>query len=441
MIMSPRSLGSFDTVYSACSIECDPLPNANDDVDQRLNQDQQQLDHVTNRTCVIGTYQIFKRGRMATPPGVVEDPKEGTEPSNEEMTDDQHSTAIERKGRLYVTNLSNNKHIGSTDESKIDIDITQQIDTDAILDMKWSSQLINGQKQLAVADSKGKITMYSVDDKQHLSVSQVVQCADKDTLCLSLDWSNRGLDKQSSSIVVSLSDGSICTIESNSINSKSDYQVTKRWKAHDYEPWIAAYDCWDSSHNTIWTGGDDLKVKRWDQRMITSNLSTNEKDQNQIQLNVEPTLINKKFEGGVTTIQSHALKQHILAVGSYDAQLRIFDTRYMKDAVSTFDAGGGIWRLKWHPTQSERILIASMHDGFKVVDIDSLNNSTLNLSVLESKSNSQERLNDISLVARFDQHESLAYGVDWSWGLQDVQKRDVITSCSFYDHLMHVWSV
>ena len=32
--------------------------------------------------------------------------------------------------------------------------------------------------------------------------------------------------------------------------------------------------------------------------------------------------------------------------------------------------GGGVWRLKWHPFDSSKILTASMHSGFHVVNID-----------------------------------------------------------------------
>lgn len=61
-------------------------------------------------------------------------------------------------------------------------------------------------------------------------------------------------------------------------------EVTSSWYAHDFEPWIAAFDCWQPS--TVWTGqyecnsfllaamlisltftgGDDCKLKGWDLR-------------------------------------------------------------------------------------------------------------------------------------------------------------------------------
>lgn len=46
-------------------------------------------------------------------------------------------------------------------------------------------------------------------------------------------------------------------------------------------------------------GGDDCYLKAWDRR----------------QGFVSPLLSNKRFDGGVTTIQSHALRENLLAVG------------------------------------------------------------------------------------------------------------------------------
>lgn len=48
------------------------------------------------------------------------------------------------------------------------------------------------------------------------------------------------------------------------LGGESALAVTSEWHAHDFEPWIAAFDCWDP--NFVWTGGDDLKLKGWDLR-------------------------------------------------------------------------------------------------------------------------------------------------------------------------------
>ncbi len=37
--------------------------------------------------------------------------------------------------------------------------------------------------------------------------------------------------------------------------------------------------------------------------------------------------------------------------------------------LTEVDVGGGAWRIKWHPSSARKhdLLVASMHDGFKVV--------------------------------------------------------------------------
>lgn len=69
--------------------------------------------------------------------------------------------------------------------------------------------------------------------------------------------------------------------------------------------------------------------------------------------------------------------------------------------------GGGIWRIKWHPHTPNRMLVAAMHGGCRVV----------NFGVL---SPSEEQSRDSSgggpkawVTKKFTEHESMAYGADW----------------------------
>lgn len=102
--------------------------------------------------------------------------------------------------------------------------------------------------------------------------------------------------------------------------------------------------------------------------------------------------------------------------------------------------GGGAWRVKWHPSAARKndLLVACMHDGFKVVrfDIDEY------LTHHEQGSGDQ---NNWDVIMRFDAHTSLAYGVDWSFesqrkGANTVDAQTLIASGSFYDHALHLWS-
>ena len=36
----------------------------------------------------------------------------------------------------------------------------------------------------------------------------------------------------------------------------------------------------------------------------------------------------------------------------------------MKEAA----VGGGVWRVKWHPVNSDLMAVACMHEGFKILD-------------------------------------------------------------------------
>lgn len=119
---------------------------------------------------------------------------------------------------------------------------------------------------------------------------------------------------------------------------------------------------------------------------------------------------------------------------SYDNSVRLFDVRKPMTPLTQADVGGGAWRVKWHPSASRKddLLVACMHDGFKIVKFN-------NLGSLQTNATNEEV--GWEVVKRFDAHESLAYGVDWSYdtltGQEDVQT--LIASASFYDHALHSW--
>ncbi|GAA5857230.1 hypothetical protein JCM8547_009386 [Rhodosporidiobolus lusitaniae] len=374
--MEAPSLASVDTEYSADAIEfCPGIPNL----------------------FACGTYQVVKgEGDETTQSKSGEGDEEGEGESSSSPT-------VTRYGRCLLYEVDSE---GGNLKEK------QRFDGPAILDMKWSTRLWNEKKTLAIADAKGHVQLHGLDEEPQLSLMQTVVVTDESTLCLSLDWSTRrATTPDPASIVVSLSNGSISIL-----GGESSFKVTSTWHAHDFEPWIAAFDAWEP--NTVWTGGDDLKLKGWDLRQGCDM----------------PTFVNKRsFEGGVTTINSHPLVENLFAVGSYDSRIRLFDRRKPQVPLTEFDAGGGIWRLKWHTSNHGRLLVAGMHGGFKVVDFDGLDLSSTDeagwLTPGEGK-----------LHARFDQHESLAYGVDWSHGGKTSEGKDLVASCSFYDHKMHVWA-
>ncbi|KAF8832350.1 WD-40 repeat-containing protein [Lentinula edodes] len=290
----------------------------------------------------------------------------------------------------------------------------QTIDYPALPDMKWCHRSAANKATLGVANSEGEIHLLEWDSEE----SRLEETARKrivgspETLCLSLDWSNRrNPTSDLGKLVVSCSDGDLVLLDPIT----SSIVVTDKWTAHEYEPWIAAWDYWNT--NTIYSGGDDFKLKGWDIRTDLRN----------------PMFVNKRFGAGITTIQSHPYIEHLLAVGSYDSSVKLFDMRKPLQPLSQTEIGGGAWRVKWHPsaTRKSDLLVACMHDGFKVLRFNELA-----IETLEDMSSPLPA----SIVQRFDEHQSLAYGVDWSFAPSSNDQKTAIASCSFYDHKLHFWS-
>ncbi|KAI7888079.1 WD40-repeat-containing domain protein [Mucor mucedo] len=297
-----------------------------------------------------------------------------------QLTDEQEANVRIRKGKTYLFDVTQ------------PLIPQQTIETPAVLDMKWSHALVNDKQVLGIADAQGGVHMYGFNENNTLEKVDHVQATDDpSTLCLSLDWASR-LNKTDGRIVTSHSNGTVNILTP----TESGYVVGEDWHAHDLEAWIAAFDYWNT--NVVYSGADDGLFKGWDIRDPSN-----------------PTFVYKRHMMGVTTMQSNPNKEHVLATGSYDETIYIWDTRSMRAPVQTCQTpGGGIWRLKWHPTNENRLLSASMHAGAFVVDLKQDEEPVVSTSFLD--------------------HTSMAYGADWSFA-----DTSLVASCSFYDHCMHLW--
>ncbi|XP_076240103.1 diphthine methyltransferase isoform X2 [Calliopsis andreniformis] len=302
-----------------------------------------------------------------------------------------------RLGRIYMFRVVDNGCLA----------LLQNLEVPAVLDMKWAHIMYEDKILLGVVNSLGYLQIYQLQNdaqKETLELLTEKKVMDDDeVLALSLDWcTGRWVhDESNPKIVVSDSKGFVSLFEIN----KTELNQINSWPAHEFEAWIAAFNYWDT--NVIYTGGDDCKFQRFDTRIGTHAIT-----------------LNKIHGAGVTSIHSNATKEFLLSSGSYDEVLRLWDTRNFNRPLSETNLRGGIWRLKWDPFARKYLLAACMYGGFRIVDC--------------------ERTETPSITVEYNEHESIAYGCDWSFlDTDDIKKRIfkteaqnvvLIGTCSFYDH-------
>ena len=147
-----------------------------------------------------------------------------------------------------------------------------------------------------------------------------------------------------------------------------------------------------------------------------------------------------EFEAGVTAISSHPSIENIFAVGSYDEHVRLYDFRKIDEPLSKIGLGGGVWRIKWHPSNwnkdcrvrrcQGKVFVAAMHGGgCRIVNFPSL---------MSGDACQEERdVQEADILSKFTAHESMAYGADWiAFG---SPKQEAVASCSFYDRKAFIW--
>ena len=219
------------------------------------------------------------------------------------------------------------------------------------------------------------------------------------SMCLFLDW-----NPSATCISVGLSDGSISIISLR----ESQLDICQEWKAHEFELWSTSFDI--HQPQLVYTGSDDCKFSCWDLRDSPSKLAF----QN-----------SKVHKMGVCCIAKSPSDPNLVLTGSYDEHLRLWDVRSIIKPVNetSICLGGGVWRIKHHPSVPGLVLAACMHNGFAVV---------------KTKGEEPE------VIETYSKHESLAYGADWQRG--DLCRKgqnnggSVVATCSFYDRLLRIWT-
>lgn len=197
---------------------------------------------------------------------------------------------------------------------------------------------------------------------------------------------------------------------------------TRSWTGHEYETWVAAASAAAATatgdnaafSETVWTGGDDGYIRGWDLRTDCNS-----------------ALFEKRRDMGITAISFHPVRP-VVAVGSYDESLTLWDARFPRRPLFTADSaateGGGVWRLKWHGRSQDTLLAACMHAGYRVFELGAG-------PALEWTR------------TYHGPHKSLAYGADWAPAAATTSKSDgdgsaqfLAATCSFYDNTLSFWS-
>ena len=367
-------------------------------------------------------------------------------------------------------------HFGLPDE------ILKPSITSGILDGKWSAVTAGGGRRrrrrrrlFATAHASGEIKLHQLqkmtvldidDDDNNVNTTTTAALRDEadecftldfvaqsnlpteergiPPLCLSLNFASKVLHNNTTPsidpgalppplpIVSTYSNGKVAIHDAVFLESGGISLVQRdAWHAHNMftnpaEVWSADF-CNHDAHVVVVSCGDEGKVKLWDVRATT-----------------RPMHVLSPFDAGATCASTHPRHEYLVACGSYDETLCLLDTRYLstKQPVSrSKELGGGIWRIKWHPYKEERMLVAAMHGGCRVVEVGNWD------SLEDEDEPSYDNLNDyeaqfsFQVTKEFCEHESMAYGADWLVCQHPTRNGffEAAASCSFYDRAVFLW--
>ncbi|XP_063933558.1 diphthine methyltransferase-like [Zophobas morio] len=188
-----------------------------------------------------------------------------------------------------------------------------------------------------------------------------------------------------------------------SISNEKYLRESFSWEAH-VSKFASSCEVWTCSFDTLkpqllYSGGEDGLLKCWDLRQKPYS-----------------TVFTLNFHSaGITSAKNNHFDEAYFATGSYDERMCLWDRRALKTPVACKKMGGGIWRLKWHPSSRWLLAAACVYNGFQIVEF----NNAQEIIVKETFNNP---------------HASLAYGIDWH------SSGHALATCSFYDHLISSWS-
>lgn len=453
----------------------------NENISSSISDDIIETEVTDYHPLVIGCYQLNEK----------KEEEEGNVNNNDNEDDDENnneessSSVATRSGALLLhmipfannNNDNNNVHDEKISYPNLKFGKADQIlhTSSGVLDGKWfqrsaipfvhnnnddDNNNVNNTStryMYATACASGSIEIYQLfkqiksfnenlhhETKYQLDfIASSESCSDEYGLALALDW-DENIDitnstNNSTRIVSSYSKGSIAihnvklSIENydDDDDDKKKYHLeeNQRWDAHTLfgcaaEVWTVCFATninYSTYTNNVISGGDDCRMKLWDLRTCGSGGKPIH------------SIGDEEFSAGVTTLSYHPSLEHVFCSGSYDEWIRLWDMRKLscsndhQEPMGRIGVGGGVWRAKWHPMQNEKLLVAAMHGGCRIVNIPCLLNTQLEMNVSECEMN---------IVKEFIHHKSMAYGADW---IHLDGKYEAAASCSFYDRQAFIW--
>lgn len=388
-----------------------------------------------------------------------------------------------KTGKIDLFSLDDILKQYSSEEDTAEVDAPNvmapscSLDNAAVLDTKWSG---GAEPVLGVAGMGGTVRVYRAS-RSGSSITAELLASHGDSsnthdddggttdICLSLDWSNRISGGGDPKLVVSHLHGMVSVMRLRGGGKASPVsagpalgglEVEHSFKAHSFAPgfapevWIAAWNCHNDS--LFCTGAEDGVLKHWDLRAGCSSPACKVKEAHS--------------GSGVTTCQWHPTREHVFATGGYDDYLRLWDSRMPKEETGSFNAGGGVWRVKFCPpwlsdslakgagcgakggAPQDLIAAACMRGGCHVVQTAGCAPAAAAEVSASSKGAKPSVREDegagVVQVGSYTGHpsESLAYGIDWLPSVEGGKSEEGAKpsalrfgSCSFYDREFHVW--
>ncbi|KAM5145480.1 diphthine methyltransferase [Mantella aurantiaca] len=387
-----QTLQVTDTEYSADAVEWCPLDD-------------------WNTVLACGTYQLKK------PDG----------DHGEEKNDDPHM----RLGRLYLYKYDPQQHFSPLSE-------LQRIETAAILDMKWCHLPLSDHPVLSIANAKGALELYKLQGSGESCQLEPLcgTAVGDDCLALSHDWSTGRRESGSPiKIVCSDSKGRLSLMQMEESSPSLDIQC--QWGAHGFEAWIAAFNYWNSS--TVFSGGDDCLLRGWDTRSTPDS----------------PIFTSKRHSMGVCSIQSHPLRENILATGSTFLCIS-FCPIDGASIVSSYDLHNSLaYGADWStlspecnsPIGPEPSSMKASESGATgsygaALNIDQ---PMQNLKIFyESPTASFDVILEDERVEYLPENNPVKKDLDHNTlpeksAIYGPANTSLVATCSFYDHVLHVW--